>query len=70
LGKGEVMHASLKLGGMNIGKSTIQNILKGAGIGGLDSPKVDTDSSPIQFVTHENGEKPKEFDAGKVEKVK
>ncbi|UTW66278.1 RHS repeat-associated core domain-containing protein [bacterium SCSIO 12643] len=71
LTKGDLMYPAKKGGGYNIGKSTIQRILKGAGIGGINSPSINTNATPQNSVTHMKGGKkvdaPKGFNNGKVQ---
>ena len=43
--EGDLMYPAKEGGGTNIGKATIQRILKGAGLGGHDSPSVSPPSS-------------------------
>jgi RHS repeat-associated protein len=66
---GDLMNTSLTDGGMNIGKADVQNILKTAGLGGLDSPEVTSKSNhrpEVSNVSHTGGSKPRKFEKGYV----
>jgi hypothetical protein len=64
---GGLMNPSLEGGSLEIQKSTVQNILKSAGIGGNDSPKVDKTDKPHNPIHEQNTEqKPTDFEKGKV----
>jgi RHS repeat-associated protein len=68
--EGDLLNTSLEGGGLDVGKSTVQNTLKTAGIGGKNSPKVTDDPRrrPQNVNVYHEGNKPKNFEHGNVKR--